>query len=201
MDSQTTNAIRKRYNRMAPMFHRMESNMMKKWRQELLLPVSGKVLEVGIGAGANLPFYPEGIELTGIDFSPNMLKYAELRAHELQREVALLEMDAQQMQFEDNTFDFAVATCVFCSVPDPVAGMKEMLRVCKPAGTILLLEHMRSENPFVGKIMDLVNPLTVRLTGANINRKTLDNIARAGLRLEKNEQLLSSIVRRLTLRP
>lgn len=201
MKPQATNAIRKRYNRMAPLFHRMEGNMMKKWRQDLLAQASGKVLEVGIGAGANLPYYPADIDLTGIDFSPNMLKYAGLRAHELHRKVTLLEMDAQQMQFEDDTFDYVIATCVFCSVPDPIAGMKEMLRVCKPEGTILLLEHMRSDNPLVGKIMDLLNPLTVRLTGANINRKTLDNIAKAGLRLEKNERLFSSIVRRLTLKP
>lgn len=199
MNLQETNAIRNRYNRMAPWFHRMEGNMMKNWRQHLLSQVSGKVLEVGIGSGANLAYYPENIDLTGIDFSPNMLKYAGLRAQELQIEVSLLEMDAQQIEFENNTFDYVIATCVFCSVPDPIAGMKEMLRVCKPKGTILLLEHMRSENPIVGKVMDILNPLMVRVTGANINRRTLKNIENAGLTIVKNECLFSSIVRRLTI--
>lgn len=201
MKTQTTDKIRKRYDRMAPFFHRMESSMMTDWRRQLLSQVRGKVLEVGIGAGANLPFYPEGVELTGIDFSPNMLTYARQRAQELDRKVALLEMDAQHMDFGDGTFDFVVATCVFCSVPDPVAGMKEMRRVCKPDGKILLIEHMRSENPVAGAIMDLLNPLMVRLTGANINRRTLDNLAAAGLQTVKNERLFSTIVRRLTLRP
>ncbi|MES6927195.1 hypothetical protein U6X42_12275, partial [Cutibacterium acnes] len=94
-----------------------------------------------------------------------------------------------------------VATCVFCSVPDPVQGMKEMLRVCKPEGKVLLLEHMRSENLIVGKLMDWLNPLTVRLSGANINRRTLENINKAGFIIEKNEALLSTIVRRLELCP
>lgn len=199
MDSRTTDAVRKRYNRMASFFHMMESNSMKEWRQQLLSQVSGKVLEVGIGAGANLPYYPENINLTGIDFSPKMLKYAGLRARQLQKEVTLLEMDAQQMEFEDDTFDYVVATCVFCSVPDPIAGMIEMLRVCKPGRTILLLEHMRSENPIAGKVMDILNPLVVRATGANINRRTLENIEKAGLTIVKNECLFSTIVRRLTI--
>lgn len=115
--------------------------------------------------------------------------------------VNLLEMDAQHLDFPDNIFDFVVSTCVFCSFPDPVAGLKELFRVCKPNGKVLMLEHMRSEHPFVGKIMDLLNPLTVRMTGANINRRTLDHIERAGLLIEENEKLFFTIFRKLELRP
>jgi ubiquinone/menaquinone biosynthesis C-methylase UbiE len=175
--------------------------MMKKWRRELLSKVSGNILEVGIGTGANLPYYPADITLTGIDFSPKMLNYANERARELDMKVTLIEMDAQDMQFQDDTFDFVVATCVFCSVPDPIQGMKEMLRVCKTDGKVLLLEHMRSDNPVIGKVMDILNPITVRMTGANINRRTLDNIEKAGFSIEKNECLFSTVVRRLTLKP
>jgi ubiquinone/menaquinone biosynthesis C-methylase UbiE len=179
----------------------MDSRMMKEWRRELLSGIRGSVLEVGIGTGANLTYYPSDITLTGIDFSPNMLHYARKRARELDMKVTLIEMDAQDMQFQDHTFDYVVATCVFCSVPDPIRGMKEMHRVCKPDGRILLLEHMRSENPVIGKMMDILNPVTVRMTGANINRRTLDNIEKAGFLIEKNECLFSTIVRRLTLKP
>jgi ubiquinone/menaquinone biosynthesis C-methylase UbiE len=201
MDEISTESIKRRYNRMAPLFHRMDGKSMREWRKSLLSQAKGSVLEIGIGTGANLPYYGDDVQLTGIDFSPNMLQYARKKASEMGMSVTLLEMDAQQLQFPDNSFDFVVATCVFCSVPDPVRGMKEMLRVCKLSGKVLLLEHMRSENPYIGKLMDWVNPLTVRVSGANINRRTLDNIETAGFLIEKNQRLLSSIVRHLELLP
>lgn len=170
-------------------------------RFKLLSNVKGHVLEVGVGTGANLSCYPEDIALTAVDFSPAMLELARKKADRLKLKVNLLEMDAQRLDFPDNTFDFVVSTCVFCSVPDPVAGLKELFRVCKPDGKVLMLEHMRSEHPFVGKIMDLLNPLTVRMTGANINRRTLDHIERAGLLIEENEKLFFTIFRKLELRP
>lgn len=199
MDKVQNEKIKKRYNRVAPLFHKMDNKMMKDWRKSLLTGLSGNVLEVGIGTGANLPYYPSSVSLTGIDFSPNMLHYAKQRAAELGMKVNLMEMDAQHMDFADYTFDYVVATCVFCSVPDPVQGMKEMARVVKPEGEIRLLEHMRSDNPIVGKIMDLFNPVTVRLSGANINRRTIENVEKAGLLIEQNERLFSTIVRSLTL--
>ncbi|AZS15498.1 class I SAM-dependent methyltransferase [Paenibacillus lutimineralis] len=201
MKDDLTSKIRNRYNRVAPIFHKMDSKMMRSWRRELLSTLKGNVLEVGIGTGANLPYYPTSVTLTGIDFSPNMLQYARERASELRLKVDLKEMDAQNMDFQDNTFDYVVATCVYCSVPDPVQGMKEMLRVCKPDGRVILLEHMRSENPVIGKVMDILNPITVRVSGANINRRTLDNIGNAGFTFEKNECLFSTIFRRLVLNP
>jgi ubiquinone/menaquinone biosynthesis C-methylase UbiE len=115
--------------------------------------------------------------------------------------VTLHEMDVEKLWFPDNSFDFVVATCVFCSVPDPVRGMKEMQRVCKPSGKVLLLEHMRSENPIIGKLMDWMNPLMVRISCANINRRTLENIVQAGFLIEKNETRYSTIVRHLELCP
>lgn len=183
------------------MYDMMDKMMKESWRKNILKHVQGNVLEVGIGTGANLTLYPKGIHLTGIDFSPGMLKHARKKAASLAFPVELIEMDAQQMTFLDHTFDYVVATCVYCSVPDPIAGLKEMRRVCKRDGKILLLEHMRSENEVVGKMMDVLNPLTVKMWGANINRKTLENIKQAGLVIEENEALFSTIVRSLTLRP
>src|SRR5690625_5496538 len=98
-------------------------------------------------------------------------------------------MDAEKIDFPDNTFDTVVSTCVFCSVPDPVKGLKEIRRVVKPEGKIVMLEHMRSENIVAGKMLDLINPLTIRIVGANVNRKTIENIEKAGLKIEQQSNL------------
>lgn len=155
----------------------------------------GKVLEVGVGTGKNLPLYPPGCDVTGIDFSPAMLARAKKRAAKLGVDVMLLEMDAERLSFPDDSFDTVLATCVFCSVPDPVNGLKEMRRVCKPDGLILLLEHVRSENRVLGLVMDLLNPLAVRLTGANINRRTVENVKAAGLSITEVQDVKGPIVK------
>lgn len=181
----------------------MDKMIKNDWRKELIGHVRGKVLEVGVGTGANLAYYPLEVEVTGIDFSSGMLKQArkKLTGLENQKMIELVEMDAQALDFPDDSFDFVIATCVYCSVPDPVKGLQEMRRVCKPEGRILMLEHMRSENPVMGSLMDLSNPLVVKLWGANINRRTLDNIHKAGLKIEKNEKLMGTIMRKLILQP
>ncbi|GER71887.1 SAM-dependent methyltransferase [Weizmannia acidilactici] len=194
--------IKKKYNRISKIYDVMDRMIKEEWREDLLESVHGTVLEVGVGTGANLEYYPNNVDLIGIDFSPGMLKYAEKKAADHSfRSVRLKEMDVQQLAFPDNTFDYIVSTCVFCSVYDPVRGMKEMRRVCKPNGKILFLEHMRSENPVVGKIMDVINPLTVSLWGANINRRTVENILKAGLKIDEQKYLAGTIVRLLITNP
>ncbi|MGO4886545.1 class I SAM-dependent methyltransferase [Anaerobacillus sp. MEB173] len=195
--------IKKRYDRVSRIYDVMDRMVKEKWRKELLQDLHGNVLEVGIGTGANLTFYPGEITLTGIDFSPGMLEYARKKGDNtnLPFQLHLIEMDIQSMDFSDNSFDYVIATCVNCSVPDPIQGLKEMRRVCKPDGKILLIDHVRSENEIVGILMDLLNPLTVKLWGANINRRTTANIESAGLIIEENEPLYSTIIRRLTVHP
>lgn len=195
--------IQKRYNRISGIYNQMDRMIKPEWRQELMSSLGGHVLEVGVGTGANLPFYPRNVRVTGIDFSSGMLQYARNVVQQLRAEdrMTLLEMDAQQMTFPDDSFDYIVSTCVFCSVPDPIQGLHELRRVCKSDGKILMLEHMRSENPVAGILMDLLNPLTVRLWGANINRRTMENIARAGLTIKKDKQLFGTILRRLEVAP
>lgn len=176
--------IRYRYDRIAGMYDLMEKVMegrqMTKWRKTIIEELEGKVLEVGVGTGNNIQFYPDNIDITAIDFSSKMLKKASDKSAKLNKSTKLIEMDAQQMVFEDNTFDTVFSTCVFCSVPDPIKGLKEIRRVCKNNGRIILLEHVKSEKLLIGPLMDIFNPLVVGLYGANINRNTVENTKNAG---------------------
>jgi ubiquinone/menaquinone biosynthesis C-methylase UbiE len=130
-----------------------------------------------------------------------MLEQARQRAESLGLDVDLRQMDAQELTFENDTFDAAVATFVFCSVPDPVQGLRELGRVTKPDGDVWLLEHVRINEPVIGPLMDLLNPVVVRMMGANINRQTADNVRRAGLQVVDVEHLSGELVKLIHARP
>ena len=132
--------------------------------RHLALEPSDSVLEVGIGTGLNLPLYPPTCRLTGIDLSQEMLDKAIERVQELAMPgVTLKVMDATAMDFADNEFDKAVATYTISAVPDPVAVLREMRRVVQPGGTLVILNHFRSERRLTGWIEDLVAPVCTRL--------------------------------------
>ena len=194
----------RRYNRVAWRYDILESPMEKmvftKLRREMLSGVNGKVLEVGVGTGKSLPYYPEGVELVGIDISPKMLEKARKRADKLGIGVDLRVMDVENLQFPDKTFDFIVVVFVFCSVTDPVKGLRELARVVKDDGKILMLEHVRSENRVIGKLMDWFNPIARWLFGPNINRQTVANVEAAGLAIVSVESKGLKIIKRIVAR-
>ncbi len=122
------------------------------------------ILEVGIGTGLNLPLYPSPVQLTGIDLSDKMLEKAQAKVEELGlANVTLKVMDAAAMDFGDNEFDRALATYVISAVPDPLGVLRDMRRVVKPGGTIVILNHFRSASRLAGTLEDLVAPLCTRL--------------------------------------
>lgn len=170
-------------------------------RKRLLGLARGRVLEVGIGTGRNLDLYPPDIELYGIDVSAAMLERARRRADALGMGDAVdLELaDVRQLPFDDDAFDTAVSTCVFCSVADPVVGLAELARVTRPDGQILLLEHVRPRNPALGWLFDAINPLVRRLVGPEINRDTEGNIAAAGMRVVEVDR--AGVWREIQARP
>jgi ubiquinone/menaquinone biosynthesis C-methylase UbiE len=199
-NSSQNNLTRRRYNRLAYIYDYMEAPLewlrFASWRERLPDRIDGeRVLEVGVGTGKNLPYYPGHIEMTAIDLSPGMLARARKKLTKLNLTVDLREMDIQQLEFPDDYFDTVFATFVFCSVQDPIAGLEELRRVCKPDGRLILLEHMRPGNRFLGVIFDFINPIIVRMMGANINRRTVNNIRRAGWKVQVEENLASDVVR------
>ncbi|MDO9103941.1 MAG: methyltransferase domain-containing protein [Methylovulum sp.] len=175
--------IQQRYDRIAPYFEMLEAVMeglfFKSWRKRLWEKVdvdAYHILEVGVGTGKNFAYYPAYARITAIDFSPAMLKQAAIKRERKQVLVELEAMDVQSLYFADNSFDAVVVSFVFCSVPLPLKGLKELYRVCKPGGQVLLLEHVLSSRPVLAGIMNLLNPVIVRLFGANINRNTVKNV-------------------------
>ena len=175
------------YDRVAPIYDLYSGPMEllggSRRRRRLLGRATGDVLEAGIGTGLNLAHYPRGVRVTGIDVSPRMLARARRRAQEVDLEVVLDVADVEDLPFDDDRFDTATATCVFCSVSDPVGGLRELARVAKPDGRVLLLEHVRPENRLLGMLADLASPVTRRLIGPELNRPTERNAEAAGLEI------------------
>ena len=192
-DPKETALTRNRYQRISAFYDLMEVLSERRyhpWRERLWSLVEGpNVLEAGVGTGKNIPYYPEGLRITGIDLTPGMLARAQERAAKMDIDVSLNLGDVQALEFPDATFDSAVATFVFCSVPDPVLGLHELQRVVKPGGQIVLMDHVRSEQPLLGVLMDIFNPAAVRMTGANINRRTVENVSTSRLSIEHVEDL------------
>jgi ubiquinone/menaquinone biosynthesis C-methylase UbiE len=180
----------------------MERARFAVWRTKIRDRIIGeRALEVGVGTGKNLSYYPQNVKVTAIDLSPRMLEKARKKASDLGLAVDFREMDVQHLTFPDHAFDTIFATFVFCSVPDPVLGLQELKRICKPDGKLMLLEHMRPGNPILGFLFDMFNPMVVRMMGANINRRTMENIRRAGWRIQVEEHLSSDMVRWIEAKP
>ena len=204
IDSRATATVRARYDRQAHLYDRMtrgSERLLAPGRAALWQRVRGpRVLEVGVGTGKSFPYYPAGMSITAIDFSPRMLDEARTHAAQDQIVVDLREADVQALPFPDASFDTAIATCVFCSVPDPFLGLNELGRVLVPGGQLLLIEHVLSHRPLLGPIMSMLNPLVVHMMGANINRETVENVRRAGFAELQVEDLWLDILKRIEAR-
>ena len=187
-DLDATRTVQRRYKRIAGVYDTQEALLERllfaRLRRSLWSRVRGQtVLEVGVGTGKNAVYYPADVRMVAIDLVPEMATRAARRIAESNARADVALMDAQALALKDGSFDTVVATFVFCSVPDPVAGLRELRRVLRPGGQLLLLEHVRAEQPFLGALMDLLNPVASCMMGANINRRTVDNVRAAGFEL------------------
>jgi ubiquinone/menaquinone biosynthesis C-methylase UbiE len=207
MNTKETRVTQKRYDRQAALYDLKEVPVellgFKRLRKMLWQSVkAGRLLEIGVGTGKNIPYHPAGARVVALDISPKMLTRAAAKARREGRDVDLVLADAQKLPFRDASFDGAAATFVFCSVPDAVRGLEEVKRVVKPeAGRIDLLEHVRSGWAVAGWVMDRLNPMVVRMMGANINRDTVGNVSRAGIEIDEVESRGLGIIKLIHGRP
>lgn len=193
-------SVLSKYDRISPIYDLMEAPvelfLFRKWRRAVLSDLHGSVLEVGTGTGKNLEYYPKDCKVTAIDISPKMLEHAKKRMAGMDN-ISLQVMDAEKLAFADNSFDYVITTFVLCSIPNPVAALREMRRVCKPDGLVINLEHMRSSNRMLTFLENVLNPISVFFMGVNLNRKTVENIKKAGLSVVEEKHLALRDVFRL----
>lgn len=200
-----TEATRRRYNRIAPVYDTLELGMelwARHWRSELwrLVGADEKVLELGVGTGKSFRFYPPGADVTAIDISEKMPGRAQRRAEQLGTKVSLRLADAQSLPFSDASFDKVVTTFVFCSVPDALQGLREAKRVLKQGGKLLMIEHVLSERPWLRRVMQWLDPVTHRLWGAHIDRETVKTVMAAGFEITEVQDLSGDVVKRILAR-
>ncbi len=196
---------RARWNRLSRHYgivERLSERYLKVWRGVLWQRATGRILEMGVGTGLNLPYYPAGAEITACDLSGGMLGKAVERAREGNVRIRFCEADICHLPFPDGAFDTAAATFVFCSLADPVPCLREMGRVTKPEGRILLLDHVRVDHPLVGPLMDGVNRVTAPLAGEHITHR-MDALVRvAGLEIVESRRLgFMGIIHFIAARP
>jgi ubiquinone/menaquinone biosynthesis C-methylase UbiE len=193
--------LRGKWNKYAPRYDRdigfCERMLFGGGREWVCARASGEVLEVAVGTGRNLPFYPESVRLTGIDFSPAMLDIARARAAELGREIDLREGDAQALPFPGASFDTVVCTLGLCGFPDERVAVIEMHRVLRPNGTLLLLDHVGSHHRLIHFGQLLLEKLTVRMLGDYQTRRPLPLVEQAGFVIQRQERLKAGTVERV----
>lgn len=199
-----TRKLSRQWDRHASTYDRMSEPMehilgFAQARARLFAGLSGTILEVGVGTGRNLPYYPQDARMIGLDLSRGMLERAVYKARALSRHVAFLVGDVEDLPFEDASLDAVVGSGVFCCVPDAARGFREIKRVLKLGGKIVLLEHIRPHG-VLGLLFDLLDPLVSRLMGSHINRRTLESMRAAGLVIEHEENMHSNWVKLVVAR-
>jgi ubiquinone/menaquinone biosynthesis C-methylase UbiE len=202
--SDATERQRRVWDKRAPMFDRsmglMERLFFGDGRAWVCSQASGEVLEVAVGTGRNFGFYPDGIRLTGIELSTEMLDIARRRAADVGLRAELLQGDAQALAFPDASFDTVVCTFSLCSIPDDRTAVAEMKRVLRPGGQLLLIDHVPSTTGLWRGLQWLLEQVTVRVEGEYLLRRPLNLVRDEGFAIERTERLKAGIVERVTAR-
>ncbi|TDV46378.1 phosphatidylethanolamine N-methyltransferase /phosphatidyl-N-methylethanolamine N-methyltransferase [Actinophytocola oryzae] len=173
-----------------------ERKLFRDSRQWACGQATGDVLEVAVGTGLNLPFYPEDVAITGLDLSDGMLELARARG----RAAVLQRGDAHDLPFRDGSFDTVVCTFGLCAIPDPDRAVGEMVRVLRPDGRLILVDHVAGTSWPVRTLQWLLERVTVPLQGEHFLRRPFLRVQALGLHVEQRERFARGVVERLVAR-
>ncbi len=162
-------------------------------KARLFSRMRGDVLFLAVGTGIDITRFPEGQKIIGIDISAEMLRRAESRRRAYRGQMVCELGDAERLSFSDNSFDTVVTSCTMCSVPNPVRALKELFRVLRPGGRLLMFEHVRSRNWALGLALDAMTLWTSWL-GTEMNRNTVASVQTAGFRIVRIESVYLDII-------
>jgi ubiquinone/menaquinone biosynthesis C-methylase UbiE len=201
----TTKEIAEKYDRFARWFDWVEGipNILgvRRLRRRLLQRASGRVLEVAVGTGMNLRYYPATCRISAVDVSKKMLSVARRQAAKLSMNVSFSLTDAEALPFPDKSFDTVVSSLTTCTFPNPVAALREMARVCRTNGKILLLEHGRSDREWLGRWQDRRADSFAKQLGCHWNREPLDLVRKAGLKMNAAQRFFFGIFHQIEAAP
>lgn len=182
------------YDKQIAFFEKVQFSGGREWLGER---ARGRILEVAIGTGRNLPHYPADTIVTGVELSPAMLAIARQHAADLGRDVDLREGDAEHLPFPDGSFDTVVCALSLCTIPDPATAINEMARVLVPGGRLLLLDHIGSTWPPIYAAQWLLERITIPLAGEHFTRRQLPHVRAARLKILETERLKAGTVERI----
>ncbi len=192
MSDWTKDDLRRGYDEAASRYDRSEAPLewlgISRMRRNVFGRASGRVLEVAVGTGVNLPHFPAACDVTAVDLSPRMLAVARGRAERLGRRASFDVMDAEMLELDSDSFDTVASSMSVCTFPDPVRALSEMARVCRPGGRVLLLEHGRSSWEVAGRWQDRHAHRFSSQLGCHWNRDPVALAQRAGLRVVRSRR-------------
>ena len=191
-------ATQKKWDKAAKFFDFMNSKgPERRWapyKRELFQHMQGNILFLALGTGLDIQFFPKNLRITGIDISPLMLEAAKPRALAYEGDISCLQMDVHDMDFAENHFDQIFTSCTFCSVPNPVEGLKKLRHTLKPGGELYMFEHTGSDHFPVNFMLNMMSPLS-RAFGPEMNRDTLSNVKQAGFVIQEVNNIYLDVVK------
>lgn len=196
------NSLPEKFDKQANKYNKLRTHDKTfKYRKKIFQDIEGKVLEVGIGVGLNFPLYNRDVELTGVDFSGEMLKGARQAAKEYPFKTKLIQEDVETIDFPENSFDVIVSSGTLCGYQNPLVVLNSFQKWCRPEGKILLLEHGISSNKQLAWLQKSLDPLAVKMVGCHANRDIIGLVKSSKLQFIREERYLAGNVYLIWARP
>ncbi|QQK75230.1 class I SAM-dependent methyltransferase [Salicibibacter cibarius] len=192
----------KKFDKQAKKYDKRRKNgQAYKFRRRIFQEANGKVLEVAIGSGLNFPFYNREIELTGLDFSHEMLKTAQNAAKNYPFKTTLIQTDVETAEFNENSFDTIISSASLCAYQEPVNVLNSFQKWCKPEGKILMMEHGISANKPLAWLQKSLDPLALKVVGCHQNRNISEIVKKSYLKINREERYLAGYLYLIWAKP